>query len=116
VTALEAYELITQGSATHFARVIEACESFGPYCLMGGLAVNCFVEPVYTLDVQLVVVASSLSKLAAYLHEQGFRTEEHPHSVNAQASGSQLRIQFTTDSRYRNSWLGPSRPWFWGFM
>jgi hypothetical protein len=101
VTALEAYELTTQGGATDFVRVIEACESFGPYCLIGGLAVNCFVEPVYTLDADLVVIASNLSKLAVHLQQQGFRTEEHPHSVNALAPISELRIQFTTDIRYQ---------------
>jgi hypothetical protein len=82
VTASEAYELTTQGGATEFARLIGACESFGPYCLIGGLAVNCYVEPVYTLDVEIV-------------------TEEYPHSLNVQAPGSKLRIQFTTDERYQ---------------
>jgi hypothetical protein len=95
------YELATQGGATDFVRLVEACESIGPYCLIGGLAVNCFVEPVYTLDAEFVVIASSLSRLSAHLQEQGFRTEEHPHSVNAQTPGSELRIQFTTDARYR---------------
>jgi hypothetical protein len=74
VTALEAYELTTQGGATDFVRVIDAFKSFGPYCLIGGLAVNCFVEPVYTLDADLVVIASNLPKLAAYLQQQGFKT------------------------------------------
>jgi hypothetical protein len=101
VTAVEAYELTTQGGSTDFARVIGACESFGPYCLIGGLAVNCFVEPVYTLDADFVVVASGLSGLSAHLREQGFKTEEHPHSVHAAAPVSQLRIQFTTDARYQ---------------
>jgi hypothetical protein len=81
--------------------VIAACESFGPYCLTGDLAVNCFVEPVYTLDANLVVVASSLSKLSAYLQEQGFKVEEHKHSVNVLPPESELRIQFTTDARYQ---------------
>jgi len=71
--------LITHGGASDFARVIAACESFGAYCLIGGLAVNCYVDPVYELDVDVVV----------------------SHSVNAQASGSDLRIQFTTDERYQ---------------
>jgi hypothetical protein len=31
----------------------------------------------------------------------GFGIEDHPHSVNAQAAGSRLRIQFTTDERYQ---------------
>jgi hypothetical protein len=101
VTALEAYELTTQGGGTDFALVIAACESFGPYCLIGGLAVNCYVEPVYTLDADLVVIASNLARLAAHLRDQGFEVEEHPHSVNALAPGSKLRIQFTTDDRYQ---------------
>jgi hypothetical protein len=79
VTAAEAYELITHGGASDFARVIAVCESFGPYCLIGGLAVNCYVDPVYTLDADLVV--------------------RHP--VNAQVAGSDLKIQFTTDERYQ---------------
>ena len=101
MTALEAYELTTQGGGTDFARVIAACESFGPYCLIGGLAVNCYVEPVYTLDADLVVIASNLARLAAHLRDQDFEVEEHPRSVNALAPGSKLRIQFTKDDRYQ---------------
>ena len=98
---MEAYELTTQGGATDFARLIDACESFGPYCLIGGLAVNCYVEPVYTLDAGLVVIATSLPELTAHLAAQGFKTEVHEHSANALAPGSELRIQFTTDERYQ---------------
>jgi|HubBroStandDraft_1064217.scaffolds.fasta_scaffold120947_2 hypothetical protein len=101
VTAVEAYELTTQGGSTDFARLIGVCESFGPYCLIGGLAVNCYVEPVYTLDADLVVIAASLPVLTAHLEAQGFKTEVHKHSVNALAPGSELRIQFTTDERYQ---------------
>ena len=93
--------MTTQGGATDFVRLIAACESFGPYCLIGGLAVNCYVEPVYTLDADIVVIASGLPKLSLHLQEQGFRTEEHPHSLNALAPGSELRIQFTKDERYQ---------------
>ncbi len=98
---MEAFELTTKGGSTDFARLIAACESFGPYCLIGGLAVNCYVEPVYTLDADLVVIAASLPELTARLEAQGFKTEAHKHSVNALAPGSELRIQFTTDERYQ---------------
>jgi hypothetical protein len=84
VTAAEVYELTTRGGATDFARLIEACESVGPYCLIGGLAVNCFVEPVYTLDADIVVIATGLSTVS-----------------DALAPGSDLRIQFSTDERYQ---------------
>lgn len=101
MTAVEAYELTTRGGASDVARLIAACELFGPYCLIGGLAVNCDVEPVYTLDAGLVAVAESLAKLTEYLQEHGFKTEAHPHSPNASSPGSQLRVQFTTDERYQ---------------
>jgi hypothetical protein len=99
VTGAEAYELTTQGGATDFSRLIAACGSAGAYCLIGGLAVNCYVEPVYTLDADIVMIASALPKLAAYLQEQGFKIEEP--SLNALPPGSELRIQFTTDERYQ---------------
>jgi len=98
---VEPYKLTTLGGATDFARLILACESVGPYCLIGGLAVNCYVEPVYTLDADIVVIAASLPDLIGRLGERGFKMEAHPHPVNATAPGSQLRIQFTTDERYQ---------------
>jgi hypothetical protein len=98
---VEAYELTTQGGATDFARLIEICQSFGSYCLIGDLAVNCYVEPVYTVDADIVVIAASLPKLASYLGEQGFKAEEHQHSLNVLAPESKLRIQLTTDERYQ---------------
>jgi hypothetical protein len=101
VTAAEAYELTTQGGTTDFAQVIAACEASGAWCLIGGLAVNVFVEPVYTLDADLVVISSGLRRLAENLREQGFAIEEYEHSLNAQGPGSDLRIQFTTDTRYQ---------------
>jgi hypothetical protein len=85
VTAREAYELTTRGGASDFARLIHACEKCGPYCLIGDLAVNCYVEPVYTLDADIVTIASTLTHLS-----------------NALAEGSDLRIQFTTDTRYQD--------------
>ena len=93
--------MTTQGGSTDFAGLIGACESFGPYCLIGGLVVNCYVEPVYTLDADLVVIGTNLPDLSAHLEVQGFKIEEHKHSVNALAPGSKLRIQFTTDQRYQ---------------
>lgn len=102
MTAAEAYELTTRGGATDFARLIAACEMVGPYCLIGGLAVNCYVEPVYTLDADVVAIASNLPRIAAELAGQGFRIEHHPHSLNAARPGSDLRIQFTTDDRYQD--------------
>lgn len=94
--------MTTQGGATDFARMIEACEAAGPYCLIGGLAVNCYVDAVYTLDADVVVIASALPALSADLQGRGFQLDEHPHSLNASYPGSDLRIQFRTDERYQD--------------
>lgn len=93
--------MTTQGGSTDFARLIDACKSFGPYCLIGGLAVNCYVEPVYTLDADLVVITANLPQLTAHLKAQGFKIDAQKYSINLQAPVSELRIQFTTDERYQ---------------
>ena len=69
-----------------------------PFCLIGGLAVNHYVEPVVTLDADFAIAASA--SLAGALRAAGFVVEEFPHSLNAQLPGSRLRIQITVNSRY----------------
>ena len=98
----EIYELATRGGASDFARVVEVCRRLGPYCLVNGLAVNCYVEPVYTLDADFVLIASNIAELKLTLAQSEFRVEEFAHSVNAQAPASDLRIQFTSDPRYQS--------------
>lgn len=102
MTSAEAYEAITKGGASDFARIVQICEQIGPYCLVGGLAVNCYVEPVYTLDADFVLVAAKQEQLSAVLLRSGFTIEEFPNSLNARAPASDLRIQFTRDSRYQD--------------
>jgi len=102
VTAAEVYELTTHGGATDFALIVASCNRAGRWCLIGGLAVNCFVEPVYTLDADLVVAAQSLESLSENLRKQGFSIEAHEHSLNARGPASDLRVQFTTDPRYQS--------------
>jgi hypothetical protein len=109
MTAAEVYDLTTQGGATDFARVIAICEAAGPYCLIGGLAVNCYVEPVYTLDADLVLATPDLPVLSERLGAENFKIERHPYSLNAFPPGSRLRIQFTMDRRYQD-FISRSRP------
>ena len=101
MTAVEVFELTTSGGASDFVRVIELCSRLGPYCLIGGLAVNCFVDPVYTLDADLVLVSDAVDDAANVLADAGFTIQRFPHSLNAQAKPSELRIQFTLDERYQ---------------
>jgi hypothetical protein len=101
MTAIEVFNHVSHGGASDFESAVRVCEAAGAYCLIGGLAVNCYVEPVYTMDADLVVVAAALAKVHAQLQEQGFVMEEFEHSLNARQPGSQLSIQFTKDPRYQ---------------
>ena len=95
----EAFITIT-GSGDDFAQLVVLCERLGDYCLIGGLAINAYVEPVYTMDADFVLAAEHLRQARASLEQAGFRLEEFAHSLNALRAGSQLRIQFTKDERY----------------
>ena len=109
MTASEIFESVTSGGSTDFARLVTILDKHGPWCLVGGLAVNCYVEPVFTLDADVVVVSNELSAVQAELIVNGFSVEEFKHSVNAQMKGSQLRIQLTLDQRYQEFLSGTKR-------
>ncbi|MBY0494653.1 MAG: hypothetical protein K2Y23_10590 [Cyanobacteria bacterium] len=69
------------------------------FCVIGGQAVNAYVEPVVSLDLDVAVAAIDLRKLLAALPET-LTVETFPHSINISQSGSDLRIQLQTDPRY----------------
>ncbi len=95
----EAFFAGLTGSENDFRLVAECLREAGQqYCLIGGLAVNHYVEPVVTLDAHFAVAGSS--SVAECLRSRRFVVEEHPHSINAQLPGSRLRIQITLDPRY----------------
>lgn len=69
------------------------------YCVVGGQAVNAYVEPLVSLDLDLVVAADQLERLEVRLRKS-FHVEKFPHSLNVSQEGSDLRIQVQTDPRY----------------
>jgi hypothetical protein len=74
------------------------------YCIIGGLAVNAYVEPVVSLDLDVVIALSDLERLkkaAATL----FQIETFPHSINLKSPYSDLRIQLQTDKFYQDKSL-----------
>ena len=83
MTASEVFESITGSGSSDFATVVAIMNRRGAWCLIGGLAVNCYVEPVYTLDANLVVIASELPTIKAELFDAGFSVEEFAHSLCA---------------------------------
>jgi len=70
------------------------------FCVIGGLAVNAYAEPVVSLDLDLIVVSDRLDELVAIL-EHRFTVKRQPHSIKVSSPHSDLRIQIQTDARYQ---------------
>jgi hypothetical protein len=101
MTAQEAFDAASKGGFNDLAAVLAICRKHGNYCVIGGLAVNTYVRPVYTMDADIVIAASSLPAVQAELVAAGFSVHEEEWSLNAHHPGSELRIQFTKDPRYQ---------------
>jgi hypothetical protein len=84
-------------------------ETGAAHCVIGGLAVNAYVEPVVSLDVDIVVAQSDLARVRQAAEARGLRSESFPHSINLSAEGSDLRVQLQTDARYQ-AFLPRARP------
>jgi hypothetical protein len=76
-------------------------ETHSAYCVIGGLAVNAYAEPVVSLDLDLVVVPERIDALRAAALAKGMKVQEFEHSLNLSAPASDLRIQVQTDPRYQ---------------
>ena len=70
------------------------------YCVIGGLAVNAYAEPVVSLDLDIIVTSTDVDTLCKGLAKH-FKIERFAHSVNLSSSESDLRIQLQTDARYQ---------------
>lgn len=101
MTSSEVFESVTGSGSSDFSLLVPILDEYGPWCLIGGLAVDCYVEPVFTLDADIVVVSTELEPIKSQLIAAGFSLEEFPHSLNAAMPGSQPRIPFTLDPRYQ---------------
>src|SRR5580692_10370777 len=69
------------------------------FCVIGGQAVNAYVEPLVSLDLDLVVAVGQIDQVHKLMSDH-FQVEAFPHSLNISSAGSNLRVQFQTDPRY----------------
>lgn len=74
------------------------------YCVIGGLAVNAYAEPVASLDLDIVLAIDDVEKLLKIMSESEarFKVEKYQHSINLGHPDSDLRIQIQTDKRYQS--------------
>lgn len=73
------------------------------YCVIGGLAVNAYAEPVASLDLDLVLAIGDIEKLLKQIDssKEKFSVKKFTHSLNLNHPDSDLRIQIQTDEIYQ---------------
>jgi hypothetical protein len=97
MTAKEFQKLVTEDKSDFLDRFLALLANLKiDYCVVGGLAVNAYAEPVVTLDCDVVVVSSRLSELEKAVRNM-CRVERFEHSLNLTDPNSKVRIQIQTD-------------------
>jgi hypothetical protein len=76
-------------------------ETASPYCVIGGLAVNAYVEPVVSLDVDIGIAVKNVEATRRAAERRGLKVEPFEYSVKISSPQSDLRIQLQTDPRYQ---------------
>ncbi len=76
-------------------------ETGSRYCLIGGLSVNAYVEPVVSLDLDIVAAVENVEDICKAAKNHGLKVERFEHSVNITSKDSDLRIQLQQDPRYQ---------------
>lgn len=98
--ALNYWKTVTMDRSNLLERLLMLLNSHGiRYCVIGGQAVNAYVEPLVSLDLDLVVAVEQLDEAIKLLATE-FEVKDFPHSLNVYLPGSDIRVQVQTDERY----------------
>ena len=100
MTGREFMNAVANGREDVLALLLRILDETGSaYCVVGGLAVNAYAEPVVSLDLDIVVAAGDLEKVCEAAAAGGFAIKRFEHSVNLKSGASDFRIQLQTDPR-----------------
>jgi hypothetical protein len=72
-----------------------------PFCVIGGLAVNAYAEPIVSLDLDIIITTEGIDRLGKVLPKE-YKIKRARHSIDIYAKYSDLRIQIQRDERYQN--------------
>jgi hypothetical protein len=103
MTGREFFNAVSNGNTDLlqlFLNILE--EVSAQYCVIGGLAVNAYAEPVVSLDLDIVLVAGKQENVISASEAAGLKVQEFEHSINLS----------TTDSR--TSWIEQRCTRCWG--
>lgn len=95
--ALAFWKAVVQDRSDFLEGIIALLEENGVgYCVIGGVGVNAYVEPVITQDLDIVVATDQLERVRE-LAGAGYRVREFEHSLNIYDPGSKLQVQVQRD-------------------
>ena len=98
--ALAFWKTVTVDESDLLGRFIGLLEKEGiRYCVVVGQAVNAYVDPVVSLDLDLVVAVDQMDKVMTMLCPP-YQVTRFERSLSVSLPGSDLRIQILTDERY----------------
>jgi hypothetical protein len=98
--ALTYWKVITMDQSNFLEHLVGLLKEHGiRYCVIGGQAVNAYVDPLVSLDLDLVVSVDQIERVRS-LAQSTFTIKTFPHSLNLSVTGSELRVQIQTDPRY----------------
>ena len=98
--ALQFWKLVTMDKANFIVELTDLLRAEGiKYAVVGGQAVNAYVDPLVSLDLDLAVAVEHLEKVEALVAAR-FKVQRFPHSLNVSQTDSKLRVQIQTDPRY----------------
>jgi len=98
--ALTFWKMVTMDTDNLLERLINLLATHQiTYCVIGGQAVNAYVEPLVSLDLDIAVSVAQLADVETLL-AQHFTVRRFPHSLNISLPDSDLRVQVQTDRRY----------------
>jgi hypothetical protein len=94
------WKTVVADRSDFLARLLAVLEEAGiRFCVIGGQAVNAYVDPVVSLDLDIAIAAEHADEIEPLLASH-FRVERFPFSLNISDPRSDLRVQVQTDPRY----------------
>jgi hypothetical protein len=98
--ALTYWKTVTKDNANLIEQLFDLlAEHQIRYCVIGGQAVNAYVDPLISLDLDLVVALEQVEEAEALLATK-FNVRHFPSSLNISLPDSNVRVQIQTDPRY----------------
>jgi hypothetical protein len=108
VRSLQFWKAVTMDRGDFLEGFLGVLESLGvDFCVIGGVAVNAYSEPIVTEDFDVAIAINDLPRVERALAER-FQVARFPHSLNVSSPSSKLRLQIRTDPRYE-AFLGRAR-------